>query len=632
MIMEDRQTIEQAAQHVFDVMAKRVSAEDLQRIMDAYKMAAEAHEGQKRNTGEPYIMHPVAVAAIAAEELELDANTVIAAFLHDVVEDTHFTLEDIRSRFGDDVAFLVDVVTKRKKHNYEHTKQVDNYRQILESVHFDIRALLVKLSDRLHNMRTLDSMRPDKQMKIAGETDFFYAPLAGRLGLYYVKTEMQNLSFRFRCPSEYEQIVNQIEEDRVRTEASVKAFTDEINDIIKSVGIPARTQVRYRKPYSIWRDMKENNCDFAHVEFKHFVRIIYEPISEWARSQNSEKDTSLFIYSCLTSHFKERPGSVVSYIDVPKDNGYQSFHVQLLNRDGVWEELHIASERMHRNARLGCVVERDESWLERFTTVLRNIAGSGDGYLFMDSVSSSLYNEDILAFTPKGKGIILPKGATALDFAFELHSEIGEHAKYARINGSLKPIKTPLQRGDCVEIGTSEDVVPKREWLSYAKTYKARKVLHDLLRNEKSMDFHLCEECDPLPGQEVIGFKDAEGTVTVHSRNCPLAIKLASENGNSIVSVAFDANLSRTYPVTIKIVAIDRYHLLRDIIDCFVEHQHLSMTKLTTHTEEEIVTCIIDVPVHSVDELHHTMERISAIPGVDEVRRLSKVKHLIEKK
>jgi len=622
--MTEKTTVDMEAQHVFDVMAKRVSAEDLQRIKDAYEMAAKAHEGQKRNTGEPYIVHPVAVANIAAEELELDANTVIAAFLHDVVEDTDYTLEDIRSRFGDDVAFLVDVVTKRKKHNYEHTKQVDNYRQILESVHFDVRALLVKLSDRLHNMRTLDSMRPDKQMKIAGETDFFYAPLAGRLGLYSVKTEMQNLSFRFRCPREYEQIVAQLEEDRLRTEASVKEFTEEIESIFVKFGIPARVQVRYRKPYSIWREMRENNCDFTHVDFKHFIRVIYEPVKEWSRSQSPEKDTTLFIYSCLTSYFKERPGSVVNYIDSPKDNGYQSFHVQMLNRAGVWEELHIASERMHRNARLGCVVERDESWLERFKTVLQNIAESGDGYIFMDSVSSSLYNEDILAFTPGGKGIILPKGATALDFAFEVHTEVGEHAKYARINGALSPIKTELHRGDCVEIGTSEDVVPKREWLKYAKTYKARKRLHDILRNGDEQSFKICDDCNPLPGEEVIGFKDADGEITIHSRNCPSAIKLASENGNSIVSVAFDPDPSRTYPVTIQIVAIDRYHLLRDIIDCFVERQHLSMYQLSTHTEDEIVSCVIDFAVHSVDELRMTMSSISAIPGVEEVRRLPK--------
>jgi len=629
--MEENNTIDQAAQHVFDVMAKRVSEEDLQRIKDAYAMAAVAHEGQKRNTGEPYIVHPIAVAQIAAEELELDANTVIAAFLHDVVEDTSFTLEDIRARFGDDVAFLVDVVTKRKKHNYEHTKQVDNYRQILESVHFDIRALLVKLSDRLHNMRTLDSMRPDKQMKIAGETDFFYAPLAGRLGLYHVKTELENLSFRFRCPREYELLTRQLEEDRVRTEATLKEFTDKIKQILDESGVDARIQVRYRKPYSMWREMRENQCDFARVDFKHFVRVIYNPITEWSRSQSPEKDTSLFIYSCLTSHFKERPASIVNYIDYPKDNGYQSFHVQLLNDAGAWEELHIASERMHRNARLGCIVERDESWLERFKTVLQNIAESGDGYIFMDSVSSSLYNEDILAFTPNGKGIILPKGATALDFAFEVHSEIGEHAKYARINGTLKPIKTPLNRGDCVEIGTSEDVVPKREWLEYAKTYKARRSLHDLLKDENKLEFQLCKKCNPLPGEEVIGFKDQKGEITIHSRHCPEAIKLASENGNSIVSVAFEAKPNRTYPVTIKIVAIDRYHLLRDIIDCFVERQHLSMNQLSTHTEDEIVTCIIDFPVHSVDELHITMDSISAIPGVDEVRRINKNKGEEEK-
>ena len=620
--MDQTERIQEAAQHVFDVMAKRVGPEDLQRIKDAYALAAEAHKDQKRNTGEPYIVHPIAVANIAAEELELDANTVIAAFLHDVAEDTSYTVEDIRERFGDDVAFLVDVVTIRKKHNYEYTKQVDNYRQILESVHYDIRALLVKLSDRLHNMRTLDSMRPDKQMKIAGETDFFYAPLAGRLGLYHVKTELENLSFRFRCPREYDVIFRQLEEDKIRTQSAVDDFTAEINEIFKTVGIPARTQVRYRKPYSIWRTMREEGCDFAHVDFKHFVRIIYNPIDEWLRSQSPEKDTSLFIYSCLSGRFKERPGSVVNYIDNPKDNGYQSFHVQLLNRAGAWEEMHIASERMHRNSRLGCIVERGESWLERFKTVLQNIADSGDGYIFMDGVSSSLYNEDILAFTPQGKGIILPKGATALDFAFEVHTEIGEKAKFARINGALCPIKTELHRGDCVEIGTSDDVAPKPDWLNYAKTYKARRRLHDLLRNIPTPDFKICDKCHPIPGEEVIGYVDANGEATIHSRHCPEVIKLASENGNSLVSVAFEPDPMRLYPVRIRIVAIDRYHLLRDIIDCFVERQHLSMNKLSTHTEDEIVECIIDFPVHSVDELHLTMESISAIDGVDEVQRI----------
>jgi len=609
--------INKSAQHVFDVMEHRVSEADFQRIKDAYALAFEAHKNQKRKSGEPYIIHPIAVAAIAAEELELDANTVIAAFLHDVVEDTPYEVDDIRRLFGDDVAFLVDAVTKRKKANYENTKQVDNYKQILDSVHYDIRALLVKLSDRLHNMRTLDSMRPDKQMKIAGETDFFYAPLAGRLGLYHVKTELENLSFRFRCPKEFDQIAKLLEEDKERTREGLKAFTDKISEILAAREIVHRIQVRYRKPYSIWRNMKEDNCDFSHVDFKHYVRIIYRPNEGW-----TEKDTSLYIYSLLSSYFKERPGSVSNFIDNPKDNGYQSFHVKFLNKLGAWEELHIASERMHRNSQLGCIVERGESWLERFKMVLQNIAESSDGYLFMEGVSSSLYNEDIIAFTPKGKGVILPKGATALDFAFEVHSNIGEHAQYARINGKLCPIKTELYRGDCVEIGVSDSVHVRPEWLDYAKTYKAKHRLHEILKYQPHSDLCRCPVCRPLPGDEVIGFSERNGDITVHSRHCPEAIKRASEEGDSIVAVQFKSNDFLAYPVRIRVTAIDRYHLLRDIIDCFIERVHLSIEKLEVTVEEQIVTGIIDVPVHSSDELQVTMDSISAIRGVDEVQRI----------
>jgi len=620
--------IEQSAQHVFDVMALRIGPEDLARVEKAFRFAASAHAGQIRKSGEPYITHPVAVANIVAEELELDANTVCAAFLHDVVEDTPYEVEDIRENFGDDVAFLVEVVTKRRKQFYENTKQVDNYKQILDSVHYDVRALLVKLADRLHNMRTLDSMRPDKQMKIAGETDFFYAPLAGRLGLYHVKSELENLSFRFRCPREYELISTLLEDDKRATSSALSMFTTRIDQILSDNGIDGRTEVRYRKPYSIWRDMKEGGCDFSHVEFKHYVRVIYQPMSDWADSiglsqRNIEKDTAIYIYSVLSGNFKERPGSVVNYIDNPKDNGYQSFHVRLLNPVGNWEELHIASERMHRNSKLGCIVERGESWLERFRGVLQNIAESSDGFLFMEGLNSSLYNEDIIAFTPKGKGVILPKGASALDFAFEVHSNIGSHAQYARVNGRLCPISTVLSRGDCVEIGVSEDIVPQEEWLNYVKTYKAKNLLRDILRKQEKIEFDRCPYCKPLPGNEVIGFQDQDGRITVHNRNCPEAIKAASEYGDSIVAVKFEPNEKLTYPVSIQITAIDRYHLLRDIIDCFVEMQHLSLADLQVVTRDQIVTCVIVVPVHSSFELETTMHRISLIEGVDEVKILS---------
>ena len=617
----DQRRIDPAAQRVFDIMQPRVTAEELQRIKDAYFLAQDAHCEQKRKTGEPYIIHPIAVATIAAEELELDANTVCAAFLHDVVEDTAYTLDNIRERFGDDVAFLVDAVTKRKKAEYVSSKQVDNFQQIVASVNYDVRALLLKLSDRLHNMRTLDSMRPDKQMKVAGETDFFYAPLAGRLGLFFVKSELENLSFRFRCPKDYESVAARLEKDKERTSAALLTFCDRISDILKKNGLNARVEVRYRKPYSIWRDMKEKGCDFGHVEFKHYVRVIYEPSASWTDEKIAEKNTAVYIYSILSSCFTERNGSVVNFIDHPKDNGYQSFHVRLLNPVGVWEELHIASERMHRDSLLGCVVERGESWLERFRNLLKDIADNGEGYLFMDDLDSTLYNEDIIAFTPKGKGIILPKGATALDFAFELHSEIGLHAQYARINGKLCPISTELHRGDCVFIGTNERVVPVPEWLQYAKAYRSRKILRDIFKNAGAREYRICEHCRPIPGEEVVGFKNDDGTITIHTRHCQEAIKQASEMGDDIVTVEFHPDGKQLYPVSIKITAIDRYHLLRDIIDCLVEENHLSMDRLDTVTKQQIVTCKIDFAVHSFDELQGVINRISRIDGVEEVNR-----------
>ena len=613
--------IEQAAEEVFSFMAPRVDEEDLQRIRNAYMLASEAHKEQKRKSGEPYIIHPISVARIVARELELEANSVIAAFLHDVVEDTPYTIEDIRERFGDDVAFLVDVVTKKKKEVYESSKQIDNFKQILDSVNYDIRALLVKLADRLHNMRTLDSMRPDKQMKIAGETDFFYAPLANRLGLYNVKSDLENLSFRYRCPREFLTIDSQLQADRERTSAAVKAFTDEIQSILSAKGIQSRIEVRYRKPYSIWRNMISDSCDFSHVECKHYIRVIYVPGPEW-----TEKDTSLFIYSLLTSRFKERPGSVSNYIDNPKQNGYQSFHVKLLNPLGIWEELHISSERMIRNARLGCIVERDEGnvsgWLDRFKEVLQDMAYHNSEQDFMEGVSSTFYNEDIVAFTPKGRGVILPKGATALDFAYEIHTRVGEHAQYARINGRLCSIKTELHRGDCVEIGLSDSIKPQPGWMEAATTYKARKAIRSFLRRQPHIKYSRCPLCNPLPGDEVIGFKDEKGAINLHTRHCAEAIRLASEDGDAIVAVNFEENPDFLYPVRIHAIAIDRYHLMRDIIDCITEELHLSMGNLVTEMKDQIVDTTIDFYVHSSDEFETALNNISHIDGVEEVQEV----------
>ena len=286
----DCNTMEAGVESIFKMLAQRVDDKQMQLVCNAYELAAEAHKEQKRKTGEPYIIHPIAVARIVAEELELGANPVMAAFLHDVVEDTKYTIEDIRERFGEDVAFLVGVVTKQKKEKYDKSKQVDNYRQILASVQYDVRVILVKLADRLHNMRTLASMRPDKQMKIAGETDYFYAPLANRLGLYHVKTELENLSFHYRCPREYEQIEGMLKELKLAEEKNLEGFVAKVSELLEDNGVKARIELRYRMPYSIWRKMHSKGCDFHHVDGKHYIRIIYDAID-----LQGEKKLSLHI-------------------------------------------------------------------------------------------------------------------------------------------------------------------------------------------------------------------------------------------------------------------------------------------------------------------------------------------------
>ena len=615
------QLIQSNVDELLGRMCCKCNEEDLGRLRAAFEFAREAHSPQKRKSGEPYIIHPVNVARIVAEELELGVDPVIAAFLHDVVEDTSYTIEDIKERFGEDVAFLVGVVTKEKKDKYIQSKQVDNFRQILASMQYDVRALLIKLADRLHNMRTLNSMRPDKQMKIAGETDYFYAPLANRLGLYHVKTELENLSFQYRCPREYALLERLLAEEFESERAHIEAFTSKIESLLAKGGIKARTEVRYRKPYSIWMKMHSKGCDFAHVNTKYYVRVVYQTQEPW-----SEKDTSLRIYSILTDVFKERPGSVSNYIDAPKENGYQSFQVKLLNEKGRWEELHISSERMVRNGRLGCAAERTDeniqAWLDKFNELLKEVADQEAGMDFMDGVTSSFYYDDIMVFTPKGKCVILPKGATALDFAFEIHSRIGEHAHYARINGKLSSVKTVLKRGDCVEIGTSDTVEPDSSWLNHVSTYKARKFINSYLSHKQGSRFVRCPNCHPLPGDEVIGFKNADGSIQVHKRNCQTAIRLASQHGDSIVAVNFEDECTCLYPVRISVRAIDRYHLLSDLVDCITEKLHLSMIGLRTETIDHIGVCTIDFEVHSMNELQTAMDSIAAIDGVDEVQRI----------
>ncbi|MDE7160342.1 MAG: HD domain-containing protein [Muribaculaceae bacterium] len=611
--------IERRAQEIFDFMAPRIGENDLKRLREAFEFAREAHQPQKRKSGEPYIFHPIAVARIVAEELMLDVDTVIAAFLHDVVEDTPRTLSEVQSKFGPEVAFIVRAVTKPKKNKYEMSKQLDNFKHMLNSLQHDIRPLLLKIADRLHNMRTLSSMRADKQMKIAGETDYFYAPLATRLGLYNVKTELENLSFRFRCPHEYEELVQMIEHDKQANASRLKVFTDEIYSILTSHGIKVRVYVDYREPYSLWRKMQKYGDDFHHLKYRHFIEIVFR-----GEEGYNEKETALRIYQFLTDRFKEKPGGISNYIDSPKENGYQSFHLKLLADFGKWQEVHISSEEMLRNSQLGLTADRNRSnirhWLDRFKASLKEIARDNHaGGSFIENVVMAFYNDDIMVFTPQGKPVNMPQRATAIDFAFEIHTNLGIHAKYARINGRLASIKTKLNRGDIVEIYTDSNAHPHADWLHHCVTYKARKHIQAWLSRQPQPEYRRCPVCHPIPGEEVVGFREQNGDITVHKRSCVEVIRLASQWGDEIRSVDFKED-DTLYPVEVEIKCVDRPHMLIDIVDSISNQLNLSIGTIVTETHDAIVTIRLSFAVHSFEELQAILSHIRAIPDVDEVK------------
>lgn len=622
--MTHEEMITQAWQELLKALPHTIHEEGRTLIESAYNLAKEAHKFQTRKSGLPYILHPLAVALIVVREMrQKDAAIICAALLHDVVEDTEYSIWDIRDRFGDEVAFLVAAVTKPNK------EQVDNFKHILSSVQGDVRVLILKLSDRLHNMRILESMKPQKQWKIASETQFFFAPLAGRLGLYRVKSELENLAFQFLNPQEYARIEKLLEEDKARTRQASESF---MNDCLHKVGEvfggAVGWDIRYRRPYSVWREMQELGCDFYHVPFKHYLRACYdmEDVADetgWSNWDFTEEQVALTIYSTLVSLYREQTGSFVNYMVQPKANGYRSIHFRLLNPYGSIEEFHVASDDMREQSNWGCIVESKEQWMKRLTAVLEELSKDQD--TLMPGIHDSLFNEDIVVYTPKVKAITLPKGATALDFAYEVHSDIGNHAKCARINGRLASIRTVLHRGDSVEIITGEDSHPLPDWMDAVLTYKAKKQIRNALKADiRHPDFMRCPHCHPLPeSKELIGFHDREGMVVIHQRNCPDAIRCACEQGHSIVAVEFHATPEDLYPVRLCFTAIDRYHLLQDVMACIVEDLHLSMSSLSTDTKDNIVSCTIDFSVHSATEKEAVIAKVSAIQGVEELNTIA---------
>ena len=355
---EGKRMVEEMHDELMARAAELLPEADLPRVEAAYQLAKKAHAPQFRKSGIPYITHPISVARTALVELGLGTNSIMAALLHDVVEDTEYTIENIQEAFGEDVAFLVSVLTKKEAEEYKVSKQIDNFKQMLDSINYDIRALLIKLSDRLHNMRTLGSMRTDKQMKIASETDYFYAPLANRLGLYEIKSELENLSLKFRSPQEYERIEKKIISYMKLHEKDIEDFLGPIREALTAEGIEAKVYGRPRSVYALWRKMKDTGQTFRELEHIHLVDVIF-PFN--AKRYKSEKNQCLAVYSIITDLYKERPYGFINYVDQPKENGYQALHTQVMTSMGGWSEIHISTETMHRNTQFGCVLDRTES-------------------------------------------------------------------------------------------------------------------------------------------------------------------------------------------------------------------------------------------------------------------------------
>ena len=649
--MKYEKIVNDLAQEVFDAIAPRVTPEDMERVRQAYLLAKEAHAPQRRKSGEPYILHPISVALIVAKELQLDANTVITAFLHDVVEDTQYTVEDIRQRFGNDVAGLVNVVTKQKKETYHTTKQVDNYQQILASLHYDIRAVMVKISDRLHNMRTLQSMRPDKQMKIAGETDCFYAPLANRLGLFEVKSDLENLSFKYRCELEYGDIAQWLEQDEAQNRECLQNFCKDVRGTLRDHGIQCEVKTFWRRPYSIWRRMKQSNLDFWHLPNRYYIRITF-----WEDTLDdplTDKETCLKIYNLLTRDFRERPGSFINQIEQPKENSYQCLRMMLLSPGGIWEDVQICSANMVKASQVGCINEIGNNignWVKRFRKVLEDIVSQGNEAFFLEHISSSLYYDDITVFSPNGDSFILPKDSTVLDYAFKQGDNIGAHAHYAYVNGTLCSVKTVLHGGDCVKLVTSPEIGPRKDWIDHCQTYAAKRYLRLFLKERRKIRGGVCRcpLCKPLPGGEVIGIRvhghraqtDEYENITLHRRSCPEAIRLSSKYGDDVVSVNYADDPSAppiventhtsitinrigfSYPITLEITGVDRHSLLMDLTSEIAHRLHLNMDSLCISTVDCIVNCRVVIMVHSVSEMVSAIAHISKIPGIESVRQL----------
>lgn len=691
--------------------------EELAIIQKAFEFANEAHKGVRRRSGEPYILHPIAVAKIVVSNIGLGYKSIVAALLHDVVEDTDYTVDDLKNLFGVKVATLVEGLTKIKTvldnedKAEQKSMQAENFKRILLTLNDDVRVVLIKLADRLHNCRTIEFMPEHKRDKILSETMFVFIPLAHRLGLYGIKSEMEDIWLRYKEPEAFNSITAKINRNISDKDKEIDEFIAPINTALANAGIRFEIKKRVKTPYSIWHKMNTKGVSFEQIYDLYAVRIIFEN----TLSNDTERDTCYHIFSIITSMYKYKADRVRDWVNFPKNNGYEALHCTLMSHAGIWIEVQIRSRRMNEIAEKGIAAHwsykkdgfsgEGQKEMDKWIVKVKDIISNPDinALELLDLVHNDLIQSEIVVFTPKGDQKSIEKGATALDLAYAIHSQIGCKAIAAKANLRLVPLSYVLKTGDQVEIITAENERPKKEWLQFVKTSRARRAILDQIKSErqtyirsgkamlqkrlseigKSMNdkvirslmeefdlfdvkpeemyfqigcgaiilddlenklkkyyginresyfisnaesnqkFVLATCCTPILGESVLGFRNSDGTITVHTRSCPNANNLAAKFGDKIVSVKWDKELNSgsSYLARISLKGTDRIGMMNDITRVTSQVMNINIRRINLGAEDGIFDGFIDLYVRDIDDLENLMKKLAVIKGMENVAK-----------
>ncbi len=691
---------------------------EMEMIQKAFDFANEAHKGVRRRSGEPYILHPIAVAKIVVSNIGLGYKSIIAALLHDVVEDTDYTVDDLRSLFGDKVATLVEGLTKIKTvldnedKAEQKSMQAENFKRILLTLNDDVRVVLIKLADRLHNCRTIEFMPEHKRDKILSETMFVFIPLAHRLGLYGVKSEMEDIWLRYKEPEAFHSITAQTNRNIIDREKEINEFIAPIHAALEEAGIKFEIKKRVKTPYSIWNKMNTKGVSFEQIYDLYAVRIIFDS----TLANETERDACYHIFSIITSMYKYKADRVRDWVNFPKNNGYEALHCTLMSHSGIWVEVQIRSRRMNEIAEKGIAAHwsykkdgftgEGQKEMDRWIGKVKDILSNPDinALELLDLIHNDLIQSDILVFTPKGEQKSIEKGATALDFAYAIHSHIGSKAIAAKANLRLVPLTYVLKTGDQVEIITAENERPKKEWLMFVKTSRARRAILDQIKTERqtyiksgktmleerlgqigktlndkvirslmeefdifdtkpeemyfqigcgaivldglenklkkyyginreshfissskdeNIKYVLATCCTPILGENVVGFKSSDGTITVHTRTCSNANNLAAKFGDKIVTVKWDQELNSgsNYLARIALKGTDRIGMMNDITKLISKAMNINIRRINVGAEDGIFDGFIDLYVHNITDLERLMNRLRKIDGMENVTK-----------